>query len=398
MNRTPDGTTEATNYDHLDQTLTKDQVWDAYTRMRERCPVARSSRYGGHLHVLRYDEVRDTANRAQDFRSSDGAFIPPSGLPRMAPIDYDGAEHEMWRALMQGPLTPAAVRNLEPAVDEVINQHIDAFAADGLAELFSALAEPIPAHVVGRAVGLSPADCGRLRELAIASFHSIGTASFAANQATFDAFIRDQVEQRRRSTRDDFLSTLANGRLSDQALSDDDIVGVLTTLFIGGHHSTAAAMAGLLQHVLSIPGLRAVVADGGPKLSSLIEESLRLVTPLHIFARTAARDTTIGEVPVPEGTRLFINFAAANHDPRRFESPESFQLDRKPNPHVAFGYGPHLCLGRHLARAELKALVTTLFSRLPDMRLAGEVRYSTLQGGKLIEIKNLPVEFTPCPQ
>ncbi|WP_134734010.1 cytochrome P450 [Amycolatopsis nivea] len=391
----PSNPRHSADYDHLDRSLTRDQVWDAYTEMRERCPVAHNSRHGGHLHVLRYEEVRATANRAADFSSADGAFIPPSGLPRLAPIDYDGDEHLAWRAAMQAPLTPAAVRALAPDLAEVVDRHIDAFAGTGTAELFSALAEPIPAHVVGRVAGLSPADCGVLREVAIAAFQSIGTPSFGQRKSAFDAFIRGQLDQRRREPRDDYLSRLASGKLGDRELGDDDIIGVLMTLLLGGHHSTAAAMAGLLHHVLTEPGLREVVAEGGAKLSALVEESLRLTTPLHIFARTATNDTAIGDTPVAKGTRLFLNYASANHDPRRFPDPEAFRLDRTPNPHVAFGFGAHLCLGRHLARAELKEVVTRLFARLPDIRLSGDIAYSTLQGGKLLEIEHLPVVFTP---
>lgn len=154
-------------------------------------------------------------------------------------------------------------------------------------------------------------------------------------------------------------------------------------------------MAALIYHVLPVPGLREVVAAGGPRLTLLVEESLRITTPVHIFARTASRDTRIGDIPVAAGTRLFVNFASANHDPRRFEQSEQFNVDRKPNPHLAFGYGPHLCIGRYLARAELKSTVTRLFSRLPDLELAADIEYSLLHGGKLLQIEHLPVRFTP---
>lgn len=170
---------------------------------------------------------------------------------------------------------------------------------------------------------------------------------------------------------------------------------MLVTLLIGGHHSTASALSNLLYQVLVDPSLREIVAKGGPQLTALIEEGLRLDTPLHIFARTATTETSVGGTPVPAGTRLFINFASANRDPRQFADPERFRVDRKPNAHLAFGFGPHLCLGRHLARAELKSVLTTLFTRLPDIRISGEVKYSTLQGGKLLEVEHLPVTFTP---
>lgn len=198
-----------TDYDHLDKTLSRDEVWAAYADMRERCPVAHNSRYGGHLHVLRYDEVREMAARSEDFSSAHGGFIPPTGLRRMAPIDYDGDQHALWRALMQAPLTPAAVRELKPALDDVIDGHIDAFAGVGTAELFSALAEPVPAHVVGRVVGLSPQDCVTLREVAIATSRAIGTDEFETSKVALDDFIRAQIAQRRTAPCGDYLSQLA---------------------------------------------------------------------------------------------------------------------------------------------------------------------------------------------
>jgi cytochrome P450 len=395
VTETSAGLPAQSEYDHLDPTLTHAQVWGAYSEMRERCPVVHSERHGGHLQVLRYRDVRDVAGRADDFISGDGGFIPPSGLPRLAPLDYDGQEHATWRALMQGPLSPAAVRDFVPTMNAVIDEHIDAFAHAGSAELFSALAEPLPAHIVGYVMGLRGQDCRTLRKLAIAPFKAIGSSDFDKHNDALGEFIQRQVDQRRREPTGDFLTHLVSAEVDGAPLSNEDIKSALTTLFIGGHHSTASAMSGLFYHVLSVPGLREIVAAGGPQLTALIEESLRVTTPVHIFARTASLDTSIGDIPVAAGTRLFVNYASANHDPRRFEEPEQFLIDRKPNAHLTFGFGPHLCLGRHLARAELKSTVTRLFSRLPDLELAGDIEYSTLQGGKLLEIEHLPVRFTP---
>lgn len=383
------------DYDHLDPTLTHAQVWEAYTEMRERCPVVRNERYGGHLQVLRYEGVRDVTGRADDFISGDGGFIPPSGLPPLVPIDYDGEEHAKWRAIMQDPLSSTAVRDFTPTMEAVIDEHIDAFARAGRAELFSQLAEPLPAHIVGSVMGLSGPDCRTLRRLGIAPFEAIGTSDFDKHYDALNEFIQRQVDQRRREPADDFLTHLVTAEIDGAPLSDTDIRSALTALFIGGHHSTASAMAALIYHVLSVPGLREVVAAGGPRLTLLVEESLRITTPVHIFARTASRDTRIGDIPVAAGTRLFVNFASANHDPRRFEQSEQFNVDRKPNPHLAFGYGPHLCIGRYLARAELKSTVTRLFSRLPDLELSADIEYSLLHGGKLLQIEHLPVRFTP---
>ena len=383
------------DYDHLDRSLTKDRVWAAYTEMRERCPVVHVPHHGGHLQVVGYEEVRDAALRATDFSSADGAFIPPVGAPRLPPLDFDGEEHATWRALMRHPLTPAAVKALHAEITEVIDTHVDAFAKAGEAELFTALAEPVPVHVVGRIVGLSAPECVELRQVAIVMFQAIGTPEFEARKNDLEAFIVDQLARRRTGPQGDYLSMLATGRVEGHEISDADAVAMLMTLLVAGHHSTAAAMAGLLHHVLSIPEAREAALAGGARLTALVEESLRITTPLHLFARTATTDTAIGGFDVPAGTRLFLNLAAANHDPARFPEPESLRLDRKPNPHLAFGFGPHLCLGAPLARAELREVVSILLARLPDVRLAGEIRYSGLQGGKLLEIEHLPVVFTP---
>ncbi|BDH59496.1 cytochrome P450 [Tsukamurella sp. PLM1] len=163
--------------------------------------------------MTRYDDVKETANRADVFSSADGAFIPPSGLPRMAPIDYDGDEHHFWRALMQTPVSPPAVRALHDDIVAIVDRHIDAFAANGSANLAKELAEPVPAHVVGMVAGLDVADCGTLREEAIKTFQSIGTPDFADNKNSFDAFVNDQIARRRAEPRDDFLTDLAIGRI-----------------------------------------------------------------------------------------------------------------------------------------------------------------------------------------
>ena len=130
----------------------------------------------------------------------------------------------------------------------------------------------------------------------------------------------------------------------------------------------------------------------------MVNESLRLTTPLQLFARTAVADTTIGQCPVTSGSRVMLNFAAANRDPGEFDRPNEFVVDREHNRHLAFGYGAHICSGQHLARLELRVGLTRLLERLPDIRLDGEAEFTGMVGGNHMGISAMPVRFTPAPK
>jgi cytochrome P450 len=169
----------------------------------------------------------------------------------------------------------------------------------------------------------------------------------------------------------------------------------MTAFLLGGHHSTATGIAGSLQYILSQPGLATQVAKDDSVLARAIEESLRLTTPLQLFARTVRCDTSIGGVQFTEGDRLMLNLASANRDEHQFTDPDTFDINRSRKPHLAFGGGLHYCSGQHLARAEIRIGVRTLLQRLPDIHLDGTVVELGLTGGTLMPITSLPVAFTP---
>jgi cytochrome P450 family 142 subfamily A polypeptide 1 len=141
--------------------------------------------------------------------------------------------------------------------------------------------------------------------------------------------------------------------------------------------------------------VRRSLVDDPQLITNIVNESLRLTTPLPLFARTATTDTTIGDCPVAKGSRVFLNFSAANRDPDEFDQPNEFIVDRAHNRHLAFGYGAHICSGQHLARLELRLGLLRLLERLPDLALDGDVAFSGLVGGNLMGIRRMPVRFTP---
>jgi cytochrome P450 len=204
-----------------------------------------------------------------------------------------------------------------------------------------------------------------------------------------------RLQERKEAPRDDYLTALTRGQIYGQPVDADLVTGIMSAFMLGGHHSTATAIAALLGHVLPKRALCEQILTDDDMLGRVIEESLRLTTPLSLFARTVRADAEVGGVNFDHGDRIMINLAAANRDPRVFARPETFDTSRAKISHVAFGRGLHTCTGQHLARAEMRITVRVLLDRLPDIRIAGEVKETGLTGGMMIQVSSLPVAFTP---
>ncbi|WP_200871736.1 cytochrome P450 [Actinomadura welshii] len=383
-------------FDHLDRTLSAEDVRRAHAEMREACPVVHSDRHGGFDFLTRYGDVRAALTDTGSFSSADGVHIPPSRLlPPVPALEFDEPEHAQWRRVLDGPLTPRAVRAFEPVITEIVDLLIDDFATAGQADLVCRLTEPLPAIVIGRMIGLDQAEAVRARGIAAALFAAMGTDEFPARFAEFSEHTRRWLADRRENPRDDMLTEMAGGVVQGKEIDEAGATGLLLAYIVGGHHSTGSALGGLIRHVLTVPGLRDGLLADRRGLPRVIEESLRLTTPLQLFARTLRCPVRVGDRDLAEGGRVLLDLAAANRDPREFGDPEEFDPRRTRNRHVSFGAGPHVCQGQHLARAELRITLTRLLDRLPDLRLDGEPVETGLVGGSLMTHAALPVAFTP---
>jgi cytochrome P450 len=383
-------------FDHLDDTLSTSDVRRAHTEMREACPVVHSERHGGFDVLTRYENVRAALTDTGSFSSADGVHIPASKLlPPVPALEFDEPEHSAWRRVLDGPLTPRAVRTFEPVIAEVVDLLIDDFATVGEADLVDQLTEPLPAIVIGRMIGLDQTEAVRARSIAAALFAALGSDEFPARFAEFSDRTQRWLADRRKNPRDDMLTEMASGVVQGKEIDDAGATGLMLAYIIGGHHSTGSALGGLIRHVLTVPGLRDDLLADRAGLPRVIEESLRLTTPLQLFARTLRCPVQVGDQELAEGGRVLLDLAAANRDPRAFTDPEEFDRDRSRNRHLSFGAGPHVCQGQHLARAELRIALSRLLDRLPDLRLDGEPIESGLVGGSLMTHFALPATFTP---
>ncbi|GBG39423.1 cytochrome P450 [Mycobacterium montefiorense] len=387
--------TRTAAFDHTDSSVPAAAVRQLYKDMLQHCPIAHSERYGGFDYVNRYDDVRGALHDNARFSSADGIFIPQNGFPKIPALEDDPPDHTVLRQLMEGPLNPRAVRAFGPTIQQIVDYLIDHFVARGSADLASEFCDPLPAIAICRVMGLDQGEAGDVRQLGMTLFTSIGTETFDAAWQEFSNFIDGQLQLRTRAPRDDYLTKLAQGNVGGVAIDSDLVTRIMTAFLVGGHHSTSTGIAGTLRHILAYPGLAAEVTESDSTLGRAIEESLRLTTPLQLFARTVYSDTTIGDVQFTRGDRLMLNIGAANRDEDQFPNPDAFDIDRARKPHLAFGAGIHYCVGQHLARAEIRIGVRTLLRRLPDLHLVGPVVEAGLTGGTLMAITSLPVEFTP---
>jgi len=203
------------------------------------------------------------------------------------------------------------------------------------------------------------------------------------------------VAARRREPKDDLISVLAHAELDGTRLSDEEIYAFLCLLAPAGAETTYRSSSNLLFGLLGNPDQLEAVRRDRTLIAQATEEGLRWEPPLLNIMRTAAEDTAVAGVPIPKGAPVSVNLGAANRDPSRWSEPDRFDVFREQKPHIAFAFGPHVCLGMHLARMETRVLLETLFERLPNLRLDPEAQDVHISGMIFRSPQALPVRFDP---
>jgi len=297
-------------------------------------------------------------------------------------LEMDEPEHRHHRSLVAEAFRQKTLARWESElVSAVVDELIDAFVrrgdgkasaaeSGGRAELVREFTFPFPVQVIARILGLPRSDYPRFQRWSL-ELISVGTdwdRGIAASEKLRDYF-KEVVDLRRAAPADDLISDLAHAEIDGHTLSDEEIFAFLRLLLPAGVETTYRSSGNLLFGLLTHPDqLDAVRADRA-LLPQAIEEGLRWEPPLHGIARVATADTELGGVSIKAGAVLSIAIGAANRDETRYPEPDRFDIFRDPQQHIAFGFGPHMCLGMHLARMETRVAVDALIERLPDLRL-----------------------------
>jgi cytochrome P450 len=413
-----------------DESLVEDP-YPYFDELRAECPVLPLPHLGV-VAVTGYDELSEVYRDPDTFSSCNSVIGPYATFP--VPLEgndiraivaryrdqlpmhehmvtMDPPEHTRERALLMRLITPKRLKDNEAFMWRLADRQLDEFAAAGRCEFITAYAQPFALLVVADLLGVPEADHQRFRE----GFGLSGTVGeVGAGEegspgenplAWLDAWFADYIEDRRRAPRHDVLTDLALATYPDGSTPDvTAVVRTSTFLFAAGQETTARLLAAALKHLAEHPELQDDLRANPDRIPGFLEEVLRVESPVKTDFRLAQRSTSVGGVDIAAGTPVMLLNGAANRDPRRFECPAEFRIDRPhAQAHVAFGRGVHSCPGGPLARAEGRVSLERILDRMRDIRLseehhgpAGARRFRYEPTWILRGLTNLHLEFTPA--
>lgn len=353
--------------------------------------------------VTRYADLKDVSGRPETFSNAGGIRPGFSPLPMM--IDMDDPAHLKRRKLVNKGFTPRRVRGSEPAVRQACSEILDAVIDKGEADLVFDVAAHLPMIMIGDALGVRPehrADLLRWSDDMVKGQDVDATPeqldAAAAAFGEYWAYATEVIAERRANPTDDLMSVLVHAEVDGERLDDDELIYESLLILIGGDETTRHVISGGVHQLLLHPEQwQRVVEDPGVGPSA-VEEMLRWVSPIKNMVRTATRDVDLGGQRIAEGEELMLLYPSANRDEDVFEDPFAFDITRSPNEHVAFGFGPHFCLGASLARLEVAVMLEELARRTPDLRLVAADEPPPMRPANFISgLEELRVAFTPGP-
>ncbi len=375
--------------------------YPVYARIRESGPMQLPD---NDLHVFstfaECDEILRHPDSCSDRTKSTmaqkalaaGQQVRPFGTPGF--LFLDPPDHTRLRRLVSKAFSPKVVKSLEPDVATMVDGLLEKVSAKGEFDVIEDLAYPLPVAVICRLLGVPIEDEPKFNWASALLAQGLDPfIAFTGQTQGFEErleaglwlreYLRELLEKRRAHPAEDLISGLIAVEESGDQLTEEEIVATCNLLLIAGHETTvnliANAVLALLRHREHWTAL-AADADLAP---AIIEETLRYDPPVQLAGRIAGADMTIGGVEIPKGDNMMLLFAAAQRDPSVTERPDEFDPTRETVRHMAFGKGPHFCLGAPLARLETALALSAVAKRFPNAHLAGEPQYKpnvTLRG------------------
>jgi len=309
-------------------------------------------------------------------------------------LEMDEPEHRAYRGLIQQAFTRKAMETWEAEiVRPVVERHVAAFRDRGSAELVRELLFPFPVTVIGEMIGLPTEDLPTFHRKAVELISITSNVELGLNASAwlYDYF-QAIITERRGAPRHDLISVLAQAELDGQRLTDDEIIAFLRLLLPAGAETTYRSSSNLMFGLLSHPDQLEALRDDRSLMAQAIEEGVRWDPPLTSIGRTCTKDTVVDGVLIPAGAHVQVCMAAANRDPSRWDRPDEFDIFREQKQHLAFAFGPHMCLGMHLARMETTVAVNALLD-LPNLRLDPDAEDVHISGLAFRAPQALPVLF-----
>lgn len=380
--------------------------------LRQRCPVAWNENYGGFWFLSSYDAVSQTARNGDTFahkyepNAADGVDyqgemgVPrPEGQPALGLGEVDGPYHQALRHALAPFFSPGAVEKLKPFMEQSAHWFLDQQITTGQMDLVLDYASPVPAILTMKLMGLPYDNWDLYANL----FHSVMAVSqdsdeYAAAIAKVPAMMQevlDYAATRRAKPEEDLTSFLIRFEFDGHRLTDEQLLNILWNLIGGGVDTTTSQTALTLLHLGTHPNLRQQLIDHPELYRTATDEFLRYFSVNQTLSRTVTHDVVLAGQRLRKNDRVVISWLSANHDENEFDRPDEIILDRSPNRHVAFGLGPHRCIGSHLARLMSEVMVRAVLDRIPDYQVDVENVHQYLGNPSMTGLGQLPVTFAP---
>ncbi len=370
------------DFDILDPQYVRDPG-PFWAEQRGRCPMAHTERRGPTWLPVNYDDIAAIAHDLAHFSSRDIAVITPGRdadnptvvpLLEAPPITSDPPVHTWSRRLLLPAFGPSAIERQTPITQNLANELIDAFLERGEADVATEYAQHIPVRVIAQMIGVPSTDEAMFTRWAVEilqeGFTNIDKAMGAVMELI--TYFTEHTSARKAMPADerpdDLLTLLCNTEIDGEPLDDRHLIGTCFLLLLAGIDTTWSAIGSSLWHLASHPDDQERLRNDPSLMPTAVEEFLRFYSPVTM-ARYVTEDVEVNGCPMKQGDKVLMAFPAGNRDPKVFERPDEFVIDRERNRHFAFGSGIHRCLGSNLARMELRVAIETFLARVPPFAL-----------------------------
>jgi len=360
----------------------------------------------GFWAITRYEDCVTVNRDYERFSSAAQGTMPfEMGADEIAQqglmmLNMDPPLHTRYRRLVNKGFTPRMVRDLEESIHRSTDAIIDEVIETGRADFVTQISAELPLQVIAELLGVPQEDRHRMFEW---SNRMVGnedpeyqdqTELALTSAMELYAYASELFAKKRIDPHADLMSALTTVEIEGEQLSDMELELFFLLLTVAGNETTRNLMSGAMHAFFEHPDQWQRLLADRSLLASAVDEMLRFVTPVMNFRRTAMVDTELSGTKIAAGDKVVFFHASANRDEDTFTDPDTFDVGRNPNPHIAFGGGgPHFCLGTNLARMEIRVMFEHLLDRMPDIRQDGEVQ--RLRSQFINGVKHIPVAFTP---
>jgi cytochrome P450 family 109 len=344
--------------------------WPALSALRARGPVARFPEAGLSM-IVTYDEATEAFKRPTTFLSRYNEKPDDD----YSVVSTDPPEHTRLRKLVSRSFTPARVATFEPRITALAHRLVDALPPTGPVDLVTKFAVPMPIVVLAELMGVDEADSANFKRWSDEQLSQSLAASTSDLAREFKTWATDQVRWRRSAANppDDLITSIANAEIDGERLTELEAASNVVLLVVAGNETTANALGTAIRILLTEPGVAGRLRADRALVPAFVEEVMRFDPPVFAIPRKVACPVTVAGDDLDAGDVVLLHMASANHDEAVFADPDRFDLEREIHaPHLGFGFGPHLCVGAPLARAELRIGLSTLLDRLVDLRAVAD--------------------------